>query len=107
MGGDPRRDGRPSFRLTEILGNVGLFQYVYVKCSLVVYQKSDLAFAIISSFALDLPWIYNFFDPSTPVILVAHSGGGQKAVKNVLPNWIATMPFLRAGHGCQHMKVRY
>lgn len=25
-------------------------------------------------------------------------------MKEVLPNWIKTTPFLRGGRGCQHMK---
>lgn len=61
--------------------------------------------AIISSYSLDYSWIYSFFDPSVPVILVAQPESGEASVKIVLPNWIRTTPFLRAGYGCQHMKV--
>lgn len=32
---------------------------------------------------------------------------GKTSVKNVLPNWIKTAPFLRNGYGCMHMKVCY
>jgi hypothetical protein len=47
-----------------------------------------------------------FFDPSVPVILVAQpEASGEASVKIVLPNWIRATPFLRAGYGCQHMKV--
>ena len=27
-------------------------------------------------------------------------------MKEVLPNWVKTTPFLRGGRGCMHMKVR-
>ncbi|KDR78204.1 hypothetical protein GALMADRAFT_245252 [Galerina marginata CBS 339.88] len=85
---EPRKDGRPTFRLTEVLG-----------------KKSDLAFAIMSSYSLDFPWIYEFFDRSVPVIMVAQpDASGQATIKNVLPHWIKTTPFLRNGYGCQHMK---
>ncbi|KAF8182897.1 tyrosyl-DNA phosphodiesterase-domain-containing protein [Pholiota molesta] len=88
---EPRKDGQPTFRLTEVLG-----------------KKSDLAFAILSSYALDLPWIYQFFDPSVPVIMVAQpDASGEATIKNVLPHWIRTTPYLRAGFGCQHMKLFY
>ncbi|PPQ68438.1 hypothetical protein CVT25_007831 [Psilocybe cyanescens] len=86
---EPRKDGKPTFRLTEVLG-----------------KKSDLTFAIMSSYALDFPWIYQFFDPSVPVIMVAQPDeSGEATIKNVLPHWIRTTPFLRGGFGCQHMKV--
>uniref|UniRef100_A0A8H7XX75 Phospholipase D/nuclease n=1 Tax=Psilocybe cubensis TaxID=181762 RepID=A0A8H7XX75_PSICU len=88
MGAEPRKDGKPTFRLTEILG-----------------KKSNLAFAIMSSYALDFPWIYQFFDPSVPVIMVAQPDeSGEATIKNVLPHWIRTTPYLRGGFGCQHMK---
>ena len=53
-----------------------------------------------------LSWIYEFFDPSVPVILVAHpDASGKESLHNVLPNWIKTTPFLRGGLGCMHMKA--
>ncbi|KAF8064419.1 tyrosyl-DNA phosphodiesterase-domain-containing protein [Lyophyllum atratum] len=86
--GEPRKDGKPTFRLTEILGN-----------------KSEISFAIMSSYSLDFSWIYQFFDPSVPVIMVAQPDeSGRASLKNVLPNWIRTTPFLRGGRGCMHMK---
>ncbi|KAF8222342.1 phospholipase D/nuclease [Tricholoma matsutake] len=86
---DPRKDGRPTFRLTEVLG-----------------QKADLSFAIMSSYSLDFSWIYEFFDRSVPVIMIAQPDEtGQASLKNVLPNWIKTAPTLRGGRGCQHMKA--
>ncbi|KAI6046605.1 tyrosyl-DNA phosphodiesterase-domain-containing protein [Pisolithus marmoratus] len=84
----PRQDDKPAFRLTEVLGH-----------------KSQITFAIISSYSTSVSWIYEFFDPCTPVIMVAQpDSSGQACIKNILPNWVMTVPFLRNGHGCQHMK---
>ena len=53
-----------------------------------------------------LSWIYEFFDRSVPVILVAQPDqSGEASVKQILPNWVRTVPFLRNGRGCMHMKV--
>lgn len=60
----------------------------------------------MSSYSLDFSWIYEFFDPSVPVIMVAQPDAtGQASLKNVLPNWIKATPVLRGGRGCQHMKA--
>jgi tyrosyl-DNA phosphodiesterase-1 len=70
-------------------------------------QKQELAFALMASYCIDWPWLYEFFDPATPVIVVAQpDASGNESVKEVLPNWIKTTPFLRNGFGCMHMKVR-
>lgn len=72
-------------------------------------QKSQIELAIISTYALQLSWIYTFFAPSTPVVLVtqpAPSENGSATIKQVLPNWIRVTPFLRGGRGVMHMKVR-
>jgi len=62
----------------------------------------------MSSYSLDYSWIYDFFDPSVPVIMVAQpDASGEATIKNVLPNWVRATPFLRAGRGCQHTKVSY
>jgi tyrosyl-DNA phosphodiesterase-1 len=72
----------------------------------VVLQKSDISFAITASYAISVSWIYELFAPSTPVIIVAQPDqSGQPIIKNVLPNWVMTVPFLPNGRGCQHMKV--
>ncbi|KAF8637115.1 hypothetical protein AX17_003019 [Amanita inopinata Kibby_2008] len=85
---EPRKDGRPTFRLTGILG-----------------KKSELAFAILSSYSLDWAWIYQFFDPAVPVIMVAQPDEtGQATLKYVFPNWIRATASLPAGRGCMHMK---
>ncbi|OBZ74283.1 putative tyrosyl-DNA phosphodiesterase [Grifola frondosa] len=87
---DPLKDTRPTFRLTEILS-----------------PKDDIEFAIISAYCINFPWIYSFFNPSTPVIVVAQDPNGQETIKTVLPNWVKTTPFLRNGMGCMHMKLFY
>ncbi|EIN05149.1 phospholipase D/nuclease, partial [Punctularia strigosozonata HHB-11173 SS5] len=85
---DPRKDTKPTFRLTEIIG-----------------KKSDVKFAIIAGYCIDWAWLYHFFEPSTPVVVVAQPDTtGARSVKEVLPNWIRTTPPLRGGRGCMHMK---
>lgn len=79
-----------------------------MRCDAVAPQKSDISFAIISSYSTSVSWIYEFFTLSTPVILVAQPDeSGQPTIKNILPNWVMTVPFLRSGRGCQHMKVGF
>lgn len=53
------------------------------------------------------PWINEFFDPNTPVVLVNQPReDGNSRVDNLpFPNWIVTMPFLRGGRGSMHVKV--
>ncbi|KAF8264858.1 tyrosyl-DNA phosphodiesterase-domain-containing protein [Lactarius quietus] len=90
---EPRRngeDGKAVFRLSQIIGDT-----------------SQIELAIISTYALQLSWIYTFFAPSTPVVLVtqpAPSENGSATIKQVLPNWIRVTPFLRGGRGVMHMK---
>ena len=110
---EPRKDGQATFRLTDVLGKVKLF-YIYLilyrpsQLQLDYSKKKELEFAILSSYSLDWAWIYEFFDRSVPVIMVAQpDASGEASIKNVLPNWIRTTPFLRAGYGCQHMKVSF
>ncbi|KAK0498110.1 tyrosyl-DNA phosphodiesterase-domain-containing protein [Armillaria luteobubalina] len=82
---EPRQDRKATFRLTEILG-----------------PKSDISFAILSTYAHDIPWIYQFFEREIPVIFVAH--GESEGMRNILPNWIKTVPKLIGPYGCMHMK---
>ncbi|KAK2460371.1 hypothetical protein APHAL10511_007536 [Amanita phalloides] len=85
---EPRKDGRPTFRLTQILG-----------------KRSELTFAILSSYSLDWAWIYQFFDPAVPVIMVAQPDQtGEATLKYVFPNWIRATARLPMGRGCMHMK---
>ncbi|KAI5982591.1 hypothetical protein EDD15DRAFT_2202773 [Pisolithus albus] len=76
-----------------------------LRANLTVSKKSQIAFAIISSYSTSVSWIYEFFEPRTPVILVAQPDSpGRAGVKNVLPNWAMTVPFWRNGYGCQSIK---
>jgi tyrosyl-DNA phosphodiesterase 1 len=62
--------------------------------------------AILSSFATNISWIYSMFPPRVPVILIQPPDeSGRAKVKNILPNWVMTMPFLRGGRGAMHVKV--
>jgi tyrosyl-DNA phosphodiesterase-1 len=48
----------------------------------VLGPRDELAFAILSTFIVSPEWIYSFFDPATPVVLVtdpAMSGGDPEA----------------------------
>ncbi|KAI0049016.1 phospholipase D/nuclease [Auriscalpium vulgare] len=82
-------DGTPVWRLSEIIGD-----------------KTQVSLAIISSYALNISWIYEFFAPETPVVIITQPapGIGDATVKQVLPNWIRVTPFLRGGRGVVHMK---
>ncbi|VDC04263.1 unnamed protein product [Peniophora sp. CBMAI 1063] len=84
-------NGKPVFRLSEIIGD-----------------KSQVKFAIISSYAVQVSWIYNFFSPTTPVILVAQpdqSEASSATVKlNILPHWVRVTPYFRGGYGVMHVK---
>ncbi|KAJ6460009.1 tyrosyl-DNA phosphodiesterase-domain-containing protein [Mycena sanguinolenta] len=89
-----RTDKAPCIRLSEILG-----------------PKDELAFAILSAFAVDAPWLYEFFANETPVILVTDSNtcGADTAddgptLKNIFPSWVRVCPPLYNERGCMHMK---
>ncbi|EMD34993.1 hypothetical protein CERSUDRAFT_54191, partial [Gelatoporia subvermispora B] len=85
---DPTKETRPTFRLTEILA-----------------PRDEVECAILSAYCINWPWIYSFFNRDTPVIMVAHDQqGSNETIKEVLPNWIKTTPFLRNGMGCMHIK---
>ncbi|KAJ6503816.1 tyrosyl-DNA phosphodiesterase I [Mycena sanguinolenta] len=77
----------------------------------VLGPRDELAFAILSSFIVNPEWIYSFFDPATPVVLVADpamSGGDPEAwrpaLKTIFPNWVRVCPPLSGGRGIMHMK---
>ncbi|GJE97021.1 tyrosyl-DNA phosphodiesterase [Phanerochaete sordida] len=84
---EPAKDARPVFRLTEVLG-----------------ARDEIAFAVVAAYVINLPWFYSFFNRETPVVVVTQDPAGNETIKEVLPNWIKTTPFLRGGRGCQHMK---
>ncbi|KIP12180.1 hypothetical protein PHLGIDRAFT_124343 [Phlebiopsis gigantea 11061_1 CR5-6] len=85
---DPAKDTKPVFRLTDILS-----------------PRHEIAFAVVSAYVINLPWFYSFFNRETPVVVATQDPHGNETIKEVLPNWIKTTPFLRGGRGCQHMKV--
>ncbi|KDQ27470.1 hypothetical protein PLEOSDRAFT_51208 [Pleurotus ostreatus PC15] len=86
-----KTDTRKKFTLTEAIGH-----------------KGDLSFAIIASYMASVAWIYEFFDPSVPVIFVTQPDpSGNAGIKSILPNWIKAVPFLRNGYGCMHMKAMF
>ncbi|KAI6046630.1 hypothetical protein EDC04DRAFT_1486317 [Pisolithus marmoratus] len=63
----PRRDDKLTFGFAEVLG-----------------PKSQITFAIVSPFVVSVPWIYQFFEPRTPVILVAQpDSSGQASIKKM------------------------
>ncbi|CAK5277009.1 unnamed protein product [Mycena citricolor] len=81
-----------------------------VRLSELIGPKDELAFAILSAFVIDPSWIYSFFDPTTPVILVAdsnttmaESSSSRPTLKNIFPNWVRVCPPL-GNRGCMHMK---
>ncbi|OCH86596.1 phospholipase D/nuclease [Obba rivulosa] len=84
---DPAKDTRPTFRLSDILA-----------------PRDEIEFAVLSAYCINWPWMYSFFNPDTPVIMVAQDQNGDETIKEVLPNWIKATPFLRNGMGCMHMK---
>ncbi|KAG8700113.1 hypothetical protein FRC09_006171 [Ceratobasidium sp. 395] len=92
----PSQDTKPVFRLTEILPPP------HANSS---DPDNTLSFAIVSSYALELPWLYSLFSPDVPVILVAQPGQDGKAeVHHALPNWVRASPALAYGRGCMHVK---
>ncbi|KAH8822703.1 tyrosyl-DNA phosphodiesterase-domain-containing protein [Flagelloscypha sp. PMI_526] len=102
----PRKDGKNVFRLTDLIGPVCFFHWcLSLPLTHNYFQKEDVSFAIISTFSVDTAWIYNFFDPKTPVIFVNPPGEtGKTSIRNILPNWIKTTPKLTGGYGCMHIK---
>lgn len=92
----PSQDTKPVFRISEILPPRT--------------PSSDpdnaLSFALVSSYAVDLPWLYQLFPPDVPVILVAQPGqDGRAEVHHALPGWVRASPALAGGRGCMHVKV--
>lgn len=96
----PSQDTKPVFRLTtDILPPV----HGPVAPSAL---ESTLSFAIVSSYSLDLPWLYSLFSPDVPVILIAQPGqNGRADLHHTLPGWVRTSPALPGGRGCMHVKV--
>ncbi|KAF9018802.1 phospholipase D/nuclease [Hymenopellis radicata] len=84
----PRKDKKDVFTLPQVLG-----------------KKSDISFAILSSFVSEINWIRGHFDSSTPVVFVTcgENNTTQTTTRRICSNWIEVTPKL--GHmGCFHMK---
>ncbi|KAJ1299263.1 hypothetical protein OPQ81_002217 [Rhizoctonia solani] len=96
----PAQDKQPIFRLTtDILPPPS-------GPSTSSESRNALSFAIVSSFALDLPWLYQLFPPEVPVIVVTQPGqDGRPEVHHALPNWVRASPKLEGGRGCMHVKL--
>ncbi|KAJ7744468.1 tyrosyl-DNA phosphodiesterase-domain-containing protein [Mycena maculata] len=84
---------------------------VAIRLSDVLGPRDELAFVILSAFVVDPAWIYSFFDPETPVVLVtdpntsgADANASRPTLKNMFPNWVRVCPPLTNGRGCMHMK---
>ncbi|KAJ6536854.1 hypothetical protein B0H19DRAFT_1240713 [Mycena capillaripes] len=96
-----------------------------IRLSELLGPRAELAFAVLSAFVVDASWLYGFFEPETPVVLVGDagtSGGGQEGghvhlpdadgphsptLKNIFPNWVRVcppLPLANNGRGCMHMK---
>ncbi|KAJ7816941.1 hypothetical protein B0H14DRAFT_3877662 [Mycena olivaceomarginata] len=81
-----------------------------IRLSELLGPKQGLSFAVLSAFAVDPSWLYEFFDRDTPVVLVADSNicGAEASdvptLKNIFPNWVRVCPPLYNGRGCMHMK---
>lgn len=86
---DSGKDTEPTFRLSDIIG-----------------ERSDLAFAIISSYSTDYEFAYKMFSPTTPVIIVSHPAteNREQSMRFIQQNWIRITPKLLYNYSCMHMK---
>ncbi|CUA74206.1 hypothetical protein RSOLAG22IIIB_11046 [Rhizoctonia solani] len=97
----PAQDKQPIFRLTS-----DILPPPNTSASTSSESRNALSFAIVSSFALDLPWLYQLFPPEVPVIVVTQPGqGGHAEVHHALPGWVRASPKLEGGRGCMHVKL--
>jgi tyrosyl-DNA phosphodiesterase-1 len=104
----PENETGPTFRLSEILGAVSSSMTFIINAETYhsLLQTDELQMAILSSYSTDVSWIYSMFPPRVPVILVQQPDeSGNAKVKNILPNWVMTAPFMRGGRGAMHVKV--
>ncbi|KAF9018799.1 phospholipase D/nuclease, partial [Hymenopellis radicata] len=84
----PREDKKDVFTLPQVLG-----------------KKSDISFAILSSFVSDINWIRGHFDPSTRVLFITHGENNtpRTTTLRICSSWIGLFPKL-GQMGCFHMK---
>jgi tyrosyl-DNA phosphodiesterase-1 len=110
---DPKKDSKPNFRLTDIIGDVSHFCPINVNSPVLILAKTTaISFAIISSYATDWEFAFKRFDAdnvSTPVICVSQPAGDDRkpGIKYVKQNWIRTQPYLHTPFSSMHMKVGF
>lgn len=109
---DPEKDTRPTFRLSEIVGEVrstflSLSQPPDLGRPAYEPQQSDVTFAIISSYSTDYEFAYKMFSPAAPVVIVSHPAAENRepSVRFIQQNWIRITPKLLYNYSCMHMKV--
>lgn len=103
----PSKDKKPVFRLTEILGNRVRTRYHFMSrlSNDCLYQPQDIKLIVMAAYCVDPDWLLRILPQNTPIILIAQpAADGNTSVHHILPNWVKTTPFLRAGRGCMHMK---
>lgn len=102
----PSQDKKPVFRLTTDILPSPAASGTSSSGSSTTTGLNALSFAILSTYSLDLPWLYSLFPPEVPVIIVTQPGqSGQAEVHHTLPGWVRTSPGLTGGWGCMHVKL--
>ncbi|CAE6507406.1 unnamed protein product [Rhizoctonia solani] len=97
----PAQDKQPIFRLTT-----DIIPPPNTSSSASSESRNGLSFVIASSYALDLPWLYQLFPPDVPAIIVTQPGqDGHAEVHHALPGWVRASPKLEGGRGCMHVKL--
>ncbi|CAE6429711.1 unnamed protein product [Rhizoctonia solani] len=96
----PAQDKQPIFRLTT-----DILPPPSNSSSTSFESRNELSFAIVSSFALELTWLYQLFPPEVPVIIVTQPQDGRAEVHHTLPGWVRASPKLEGGRGCMHVKL--
>ncbi|ELU38689.1 tyrosyl-DNA phosphodiesterase domain-containing protein [Rhizoctonia solani AG-1 IA] len=92
----PAQDKQPIFRLTT-----DIIPPPPAPSSTSSESRNALSFVIVSSYALELPWLYQLFPPDVPVIVIAQPGqDGRAEVHHALPGWVRASPKLEGGRGC-------
>ncbi|CAE6445348.1 unnamed protein product [Rhizoctonia solani] len=97
----PTQDKQPIFRLTT-----DIIPPPSTSALTSSDSRNALSFVIVSSFALEISWLYRLFPPDVPVIVVAQPGqDGRAEVHHALPGWVRASPKLEGGRGCMHVKL--
>ncbi|KAH7333757.1 tyrosyl-DNA phosphodiesterase-domain-containing protein [Rhizoctonia solani] len=97
----PAQDKQPIFRLTT-----DIIPPPSTSSSSSSDSRNGLSFVIVSSYSLNLPWLYQLFPPDVPAIVIAQPGqDGHAEVHHTLPGWVRASPKLEGGRGCMHVKL--